>query len=272
MAAPSDPSDDGWEDLANDCLSVISLSDSEHDAVHEPEQAIVEAKTTSDLASEKKTEVADGVIRGDPPSYEHINKVMDRAEGIDAPSKPTSDTKSRDTSPDSFDTVDVEPARDPPLGRAMEFRKSILTLLNDLDETIRVVGEACVLGDGLTRPSLNICSQLQQHARKLQHIACKLIKSALSGGRRGPYPPLDPDLDTHLGDWVSTALVKVLRLRAETRRLAREPEPHQDDKTGPMKGSWHVHVFGKRSNLEQIWDELVECNNMMDKFMPLLKE
>ncbi|KAK0611762.1 hypothetical protein B0T14DRAFT_500795 [Immersiella caudata] len=140
--------------------------------------------------------------------------------------------------------------------------KTLQSLVDIINDTLRVVRETPVLGQELTSPSMNICKELQSQLSRIRPI----LEGYVRARKEGSKIPLDAGLQ----EWLSGVRVKVLGLLAETQRLGREPYLPQSHRQGPSV-PWYVDVYGKRSELERIWDELVEFKNCMCEFLPILE-
>jgi hypothetical protein len=142
--------------------------------------------------------------------------------------------------------------------------KTHQSLVDIINDTLRVVRETPVLGQELTMPSVNICKELQSQLSRMLPILKGYVNAAV------PKEDAKIPLDAGLHEWLSGVRVKVLGLLAETQRLGREPYYQQCRRQGSSV-PWYVDVFGQRSELERIWHELVEYKNRMCEFLPILE-
>jgi hypothetical protein len=301
---------DDWEDVGDDNLSVISFS-SEAEVVSVPASPKPEIPTETPNASlpapDEKVETLpqpESPKQDDPYGIYHRDSEYNpsiaeelssgaKGEDEDKEAAAENNTSSLTDDKDTAQAAAAEPLEDPfrdPSDDTCDGREeddedaadSINEIIDDgsrdldpvflskthqslvdiINDTLRVVRETPVLVQELTVPSVDICKELQSQLSRILPI--------LEGYAAVPKEDAKIPLDAGLHEWLSGVRVKVLGLLAETQRLGREPYPQQCRRQGPSV-PWYVDVYGQRSDLERIWDELAEYKNRMCEFLPILE-
>ncbi|KAK0648998.1 hypothetical protein B0T16DRAFT_124573 [Cercophora newfieldiana] len=306
MASRDGQISDDWEDIGDDNLSVVSLPLSEPEVGPAQRSSKLDTSTSTPdgslLASGTKVETTTrpkspgchdpyGIYNAPSPVKKRASQ--GRGVGLKQKKEEPNDTLGSGEGNKVAEAEEAEPEpledpfRDPPSDDAGEGREdevgettdSINEIIDDgsrdidpvylrrthqsldeiLKDTLRTVKETPVLGQELTGPSISLCSEIQSQLSKILPILDGYIKASGLG--------LEIPLDASLQEWLSGVRVKVLGLLAETQRLGREPEPRLRNRRAP----WYEDVYGQRSDLERIWDDLSEYKNRMNEFFHILQ-
>jgi len=291
MASRDNLISEDWEDIGDDNLSVVSLPLSETESTKAQETPELGTSTsapdTSLSAVKKQAETKStskspnthdpldiyngpdvntgvgsssrGVARGNKVTQkgaaEHLEDPFQ-----DPPSDNISDGQGDEAgeATESVDEILESGSRDTDPVFLSKTHQSVCGIIED---TVRIVKGTPILGEELTNPSVNICMELRSQLSRIHPI--------IAGYVRTSKDEINIPLDSGLGEWLSAVRVKVLGLLAETQRLSREPVPQQSHRK--PKVPWYVDVYGRRSDLERIWDELAEYKNRMHEFLPILQ-